>query len=61
MKEKQLKRGTGGLAMTVMTVGELIKELEKFDKDKEVFVMNYDEWTSVFEVAEDDDGVYLGW
>ena len=45
--------------MTVMTVGELIKELEKFDKDKEVFVMNYDEWTSVFEVTEDDDGVYL--
>ena len=47
--------------MTVMTVGELIKELENFDKDKEVFVMNYDGWTSVFEVAEDDDGVYLGW
>ena len=48
--------------MTIMTVGELIKELEKFDKDKEVFVSDYDgAWTSVFEVTEDDDGVYLGW
>lgn len=45
--------------MTVMTVGELIKELEGVDKDKEVFVKDYGSWTSVFEVAEDENGVYF--
>lgn len=42
-----------------MTVGELIKQLQEFDKDKEVFMDVYSDWITVYDVVEDDDGVYL--
>ena len=42
-----------------MTVAELIKQLEEFDKDKEVWIMDYDGWNTVKDVVEDNDGVYL--
>lgn len=42
-----------------MTVGELIKQLQEFDKDKEVFMDVYGDWITVHDVVEDNDGVYL--